>query len=436
LIPTRYIIASLFIAALLLLVAVVQAPRSSKAGGVVAPDSPTTLTLDSFELVAELPLEEGWAPRFQGTRDPDQPEPWPSEGGFGAPWEPASPYLADQGLALNGPNGRSALVHWRGLEWRHYRFDMPLVSARIHPRRPNRVLLTLQSGLSRFETRLLELPEGRLLWSVDSGPWSRFSWDGEGVLVGLADPENSGRILLSALKNDADKGGTSLAGWDEPGLPPPPRKWPLKLEQLWDDGRDQPGASLLVPLGADSRFWMPSWDRLWISEGVQWTLWGLEDHTWRRLETGFGALDAHPPRGMGLVRSRDDDTVERAASPLRQVEWSALADSAAPWPAYDPAWYWMEEQEAISAWDLRWNESPPPLPPESQREALKRRFQGDWRTGQALRVSLKGWLPGGPEVALREAQGVAWVWIGQRVVLAKLRENERVRRLRRLPGLR
>ena len=53
LIPTRYIIATLFIAALLLLVAVVQAPRSSKAGGVTVPDTPTALTLDSFEVVAD-----------------------------------------------------------------------------------------------------------------------------------------------------------------------------------------------------------------------------------------------------------------------------------------------------------------------------------------------------------------------------------------------
>lgn len=433
-VPTRYLIATLFIAALLLLVAVVQAPRASTAGGVAKPDTPTALTLDSFEVVAELPLEDGWAPRFQGTRDPDQSEPWPFEGGFGAPWEPASPYLGDQGIALNGPNGRSVLALWRGLEWRHYRFDLPMVSARIHPRRANRLLLTLQTGAARYETRLLELPEGRVLWSVDSGPWSRFSWDGGAVLVGLADPEHPARLLLSALRNDPDRGAASLAAWDEPDLPAAAKVWPVKVDQLWYDGRDQPGASLLVPWSPEGRLWMPAQDRLWTTEGLQWILWGLQDGGWRRLAQGAGALDAHPPRAMALVRLAEDGAPERVASDLRGARWEGPAKDEPPWPAYDPAWCWLDEGGAISAWDLRWNA--PALPPETQREALKRRFLGDWRTGQALRASLKGWLPAGPEVALREAQGVAWVWIGQRIVLAKLHENARVRTLRRLSGLR
>lgn len=435
-VPTRYIIATLFIAALLLLVAIVQAPRPARSGGVALVEAPTALTLDGFEVVAELPLEEGWAPRFQGTRDPDQPDPWPFEGGFGTPWEPASPYLGDQGVALNGPRGRSDLVLWRGLEWRHYRFDLPLVSARLHPRRPNRVLLTLQSGAARFETRLMEVPEGRVLWSVDSGPWSRFSWDGGAVLLGLADPGNPGRLLLSALHGDGDGRPATLADWSEPGLPPPARGWPVKVEQLWDDGRDQPGASLLVPWSPEGRLWMPAQDRLWIAEGPRWTLWGLEEAGWRRLAAGPGLLDGQPPERMGLVRNALDGAPERATSGLRQAAWDAVPADAPPWPAYDPAWLWREGRGAMSAWDLRWNEPAPALPAETQREALRRRFQGDWRAGQALRVSLRGWLPAGPEVALREGQGVGWVWVGQRIVLAKLRENERVRALRRIPGLR
>jgi hypothetical protein len=35
-------------------------------------------------------------------------------------------------------------------------------------------------------------------------------------------------------------------------------------------------------------------------------------------------------------------------------------------------------------------------------------------------------------VALREAQGVAWVWVGDRVLLVHLVEVERVRRLGKL----
>ena len=49
-----------------------------------------------------------------------------------------------------------------------------------------------------------------------------------------------------------------------------------------------------------------------------------------------------------------------------------------------------------------------------------------------LRVSVKGWLPKGPEIALREPHGVAWVWVGDRLLLTRLVEVERIRVLRRL----
>ena len=96
-IPQRYIIATLFIAAMLLLFAVVQAPRPVSAGGVGAAETPAVMNLGGFELVTELRLADGWAPRFQGTVDPDQAEAWPYEGGFGTPWEPASPYWRGRG---------------------------------------------------------------------------------------------------------------------------------------------------------------------------------------------------------------------------------------------------------------------------------------------------------------------------------------------------
>ena len=76
-IPQRYIIASLFIAAMLLLFAVVQAPRPVSAGGVTAVESPAIMNLGGYESLAEFRLVDGWAPRFQGTRDPDQPDAWP-----------------------------------------------------------------------------------------------------------------------------------------------------------------------------------------------------------------------------------------------------------------------------------------------------------------------------------------------------------------------
>src|SRR5664279_570946 len=86
LIPQRYIIASLFIAAMLLLFAVVQAGRPVSAGGVASVEAPAVMNLGGYEILAELRLEDGWEPRFDGTLDPDQLDPWPFEGGFGTPW--------------------------------------------------------------------------------------------------------------------------------------------------------------------------------------------------------------------------------------------------------------------------------------------------------------------------------------------------------------
>ena len=219
-IPKRYLIATLFIAAMLVILAVVQAPKSRREGGVMTGETPIALTLETFESLAQLELQEGWVPRFQETRDPDQPDPWPSVGGFNTPWEPASPYLRDQGLALNGPGGTSEVALWRGLEWRHYRFDAPLCSARLDPGKGKYLLVTLRMGPSRFETRLLEVPEGRVLWASDSGPWSRFSWDGRAVLLGLEAPD---ALLLATRPVDQVKIEASLAPWDEKALPAPPQ---------------------------------------------------------------------------------------------------------------------------------------------------------------------------------------------------------------------
>ena len=243
----RYLIATLFIAGMLLLVAVVQAFKPPREGG-VAPDAAVlSLNLDSFEAIADLRLEDGWTPRFMAAQDPDQLESWPSEGGFGTAWEPASPFMADQALALNGPGGRSEVALWHGLEWRHYRFDAPLASARLDPAKHNRLLVTLNLGRGHFQTKLIEVPEGRVLWAVDSGPWSRFSWDGKAVLVGVFDPAQATRLLLAALPVEGEWPDSSLAPWNEEGMPGPPRGFPVRLEQLWDDGKDLPGPKLLVP---------------------------------------------------------------------------------------------------------------------------------------------------------------------------------------------
>jgi hypothetical protein len=431
-IPQRYIIATLFIAAMLLLFAVVQAPRPVSSGGVSAVEMPAVMNLGNYESLAELRLEDGWAPRFQGTLDPDQSDPWPFEGGFGTPWEPASPYLGDQGLALNGPQGRSEVVLWKGLEWRRYRFDAPLASARLDPVKGNRLLVTLQLGNGHFETRLLEVPEGRVIWSTESGPWSRFSWDGKAVLLGFfekVDPRGESRLLVSTLPLEADLGEPTLATWDEPGLPPPPRGLATKAEALSDDGRDLPGARLELPWHAGDRLWFPRADRLWFGGGQGWAAWMLQGNRWRRAAAGSGLLTAHPPQGMALAAPLAEAGMVRSISPVTAVEWTPVPDGTLPWPAWDAAWAWRENG-AFDAWDQRWNESA--LPPERQRQALIETYRSEWRTAVNLRASVKGWLPGGPEVALREPQGVAWIWVGDRVLLVRLVEAERVRVLKKL----
>ncbi len=431
-IPQRYIIATLFIAAMLLLYAVVQAPRPVSAGGVSAPEAPMIMNLGAFEVLTEYRLVDGWSPRFQGALDPDQPEPWPFEGGFGTSWEPASPYLGDLGLALNSPDGTSEVVLWRGLEWRHYRFDAPLTSARLDPLKGNRLLVTLQMAPARFETRLLEVPEGRILWSAQSGPWSRFSWDGRAVLIGFFEPSvgrGDARLLLTALPVDGEPGETTLAPWDEPGLPAAPRGLATKPDALSDDGRDLPGSRLELPWHAGDRLWMPRGDRLWVGSVQGWTSWSVQSGQWRRQATGAGLLIAQPPDRMGLVAPLPEEGMVRQTSPVERVEWTPLPQDALPWPAWDAAWVWRDGG-AFDAWDQRWNESA--LPPERQRQSLFETYRPEWRTAMGLRASVKGWLPRGPEVALREPLGVAWVWVGDRILLVRLVEVDRVRILRKL----
>ena len=429
-IPKRYLIATLFIAAMLVILAVVQAPRFQKQAGadLGGGDAPVAMSLETFTTLAQIELREGWAPRFEGARDPDQPDPWPNAGGFNTPWEPASPYLDDQGAALNGPGGASEVTLWRGLEWRHYRFDAPLCSARLDPGKGKYLLVTLRLGPGRFETRLLEVPEGRVVWASDSGPWSRFSWDGKAVLLGL---EAAGGLLLSTRPLDRLKDDPTLAPWDEKHLPPPPKGWPTRQEQLWPDGQDLPGQRLFVPWQANARLWFPAKDRLWTSDASGWTLWGLEDGVWRRKDAGPGMLMAHPPLAMGLVSLDVHGAPVRRQSPLDNAAWEAVEPGTEPWPAYDPAWIWYKEG-ALDAWDRRWGVDVAGLAPERQREALLKAFRPEWRVASGLRASVKGWLPDGPEIALREARSVAWIWVGTNVLMVQLQPVERLRMIKSL----
>jgi hypothetical protein len=324
------------------------------------------------------------------------------------------------------------VVLWRGLEWRHYRFDAPLCSARLDPAKGNRLLVTLQMGPSRFETRLLEVPEGRVLWSAQSGPWSRFSWDGRIALMGFFEPFESrteSRLLLSALPCDAEPGEPTLAAWDEAGMPAPPKGVATRAEALSEDGRDLPGMRVEIPWHAGDRLWVPRGDRLWHGGSQGWTAWALEGGRWHRQAAGTGMLNAHPPHRMALVAPSPDEGMIRLTGPVGKVEWTEVAPEMLPWPTWDAAWVWRENG-AFDAWDQRWNESA--LPPERQRKALFESYRSEWRSAMGLRGSVKGWLPRGPEIALREPQGTAWIWVGDRVLLVRLVEVERVRILRKL----
>ena len=430
-IPKRYLIATLFIAAMLVLLAVVQAPRSREQGGVALTAAPAALSMESFETIAEYRLLDGWAPRFQGTRDPDQAEPWPYAGGFEAPWEPASPFMGDQGFAMNGPTGRGEILMWRGLEWRRYRFDAPICSARLDPVRGNRLLVTLALGRDHFETRLMEVPEGRVLWSSDSGPWSRFSWDGKAALFGLPSPTLESGWLLTTLPLEGDPAPPTLAPWDEPGQPLPPKGSLIRVDQLWDDGKDLQGPRLFVLLPKGSRIWYPTRDRLWVSSGNTWMLWGLEEGIWRRLGSGAGTLVAHPPLQMGRLSASKALTL-RALSPLTELDWKEVPGEAETWPPYDAAWAWKAEDGALTAWDQRWGKGMEGFPKEQQRQGLVAAYRSEWRAASNLRASVRGWLPEGPDLALRESAEVAWVWVGDRVLLVRLHASDRLRKVRTL----
>ncbi|HEX9081165.1 MAG TPA: hypothetical protein VF768_02740, partial [Holophagaceae bacterium] len=203
----------------------------------------------------------------------------------------------------------------------------------------------------------------------------------------------------------------------------------VKAEGLSDDGRDLPGARVVLPWRPGDHLWFPTADRLWVSDLEGWTAWNLDHGQWRRGAAGPGLLEAHPPVAMTLARPLPAGGMERLTTSPDRQDWVPVPADAPPWPAYDAAWAWTQGG-AFDAWDRRWGN--PGLAPERQRQAVTDFFRSEWRTGMELRASVKGWLPEGPEVALREAQGSAWVWVGTRIVLVRLVDVSRIRKVRRM----
>jgi hypothetical protein len=134
---------------------------------------------------------------------------------------------------------------------------------------------------------------------------------------------------------------------------------------------------------------------------------------------------------MGLViAGRKDAPGSRKTAPLDQADWTPVPADTEPWPPYDPAWAWWSADRAGTAWGLGWGKAAA-LPPERQREALVRNKRPDWITATNLRASVHGWLPSGPEVALREASESAWVWVGDRALLVRLQPGSRLASVRK-----
>ena len=182
-----------------------------------------------------------------------------------------------------------------------------------------------------------------------------------------------------------------------------------------------------MPWSEDGRLWFPRWDRLWISQGGQWALWNLEEGIWRRSAAGLGVLSAQPPLAMGRV-SPGPEGPQRFRSALPEASWEPVEVDTEPWPAYDPAWAWGRDG-AVTAWDLRWGGASA-LSLERQRDSLRRMYRADWKMAAGIRASVAGWLPQGPEIALRETLDVAWVWLGNRIMLVRLQPTERARKLK------
>ena len=356
-IPRRYLFASMFIAAMLILLAFVQAPKPIRDGGIFAIKDSATLCMDSFETIAEYRLQDGWAPRFQGAKDPDKDQAWSYVGGFGAPWEPASAYLADQGFAMNGPNKQSEVVIWKSMEWRHYRFNTPLVSARLDPIKSKLLLITLMVANNKFETRLIRLSDGQLLWSIESGPWSCFSWDGQAVIFGFHSIKNKAKLRLVTIQTTATDFKETLNNLYKQSISLLSKNNSLKREQLINN-KNILGAHLVIPWQSGARMWFPYKNKLWVSVGNIWSFWSLNEDKWHCDATGFGELYAQPPIKMGLIAyDRKLNSIARKIGPLNQVNWEAIPTGFKKWPTYDSAWAWWSDDFASTAWGLQWGKT-------------------------------------------------------------------------------
>ena len=188
----------------------------------------------------------------------------------------------------------------------------------------------------------------------------------------------------------------------------------------------------MVPWHPGARLWFARQDRLWVTSGNLWTLWVLDQGLWHRAGAGPGTLAAQPPLAMGLtLPPRKGEDPVRQTAPLDRAAWEDLPAAAPPWPPCDPQWTWWGPDLAATAWDQRWGPAAATLPVERQRRSLLKAYHADWLAAFELRASVRGWLGDGPEVALREAAEVGWIWVGDRVIMVRLQPTERLKTVKR-----
>jgi hypothetical protein len=418
--------ASLFIGGLLLLLSFSQGLFLESDEAVFGRVSTSTLLqIEHFSVEASLHVEPGWKPVLENRSEPEV-TPLGSRS-LGFPWEPASPFASPQGLALNGPGGRSKVYLWRNLEWRAYPYEVPIVSFRFNPHNSKQALVTFQFGPKRYETQLIDYPENRIRWSIPSGPWSRFSWDGRSVLIGFF--EKSNRLLVTTFSVDEEPSEQSLATYEEPDFQKVPEDVTTRSEALSDDGRDLPGDRVVLIWSKSHQVWFPRRDQLWVSDGFFWTLWHLSSQGWKRTQGGEGRLIPHFPDDfriedlqkkitLGFVEVRDE-------APLSIRELDRSWD---PLPKYSDRWFW-KSMGAISYEGERWG-SAQDIPATRWAEELREVYAGETRRVLQLRPELQSDLTQGPRLQLLEAHGKAWVWVGDQIYLINLLDTSTTRAVR------
>ncbi|MEZ0120212.1 MAG: hypothetical protein SGVNAXEH_000337 [Holophagaceae bacterium] len=418
--------ASLFIGGLLLLLSLAQGLFRKSDDLVFGRDTtPALLDIDNFSVEASLHLEPGWKPLFHKPQEPES-EPLGSWG-FGFPWESAAPFSSPHGFPLNGPGGRSKIYLWRNLEWRAYSYEAPIVSFRLNPSNNKQALVTFQFGLKRYETQLIDYPENRIRWSIPSGPWSRFSWDGRSVLIGFF--EKSNRLLVSTWSIDEEPSEKSLAAYREPDFQRVPADLATRPDSLSDDGRDLPGNRIVLIWSKSHQMWFPRSDQLWVSDGSFWTLWHLNEQGWKRTQGGAGQLIPQFPDHFRLVTPLKNDTLGMVnvdeKAPLSIQKWDPSRD---PLPQDSDRWFW-KSTGAISYEGERWG-SARAIPRTRWAEELREKYKAETQRVLQRRPELRSDLLQGPRLQLLEAHGKAWVWVGDEIYLLNLLDTSTTRAVR------